>query len=131
MSYMDALNFGYGFRSKGEFTADVVDSGPFGNIPYVAKDTISIFIAGSGFPYYIGTWYWDEERETVAVKDPTSQFAKFIKVLSKKQTSPEIGYLDNTMPPKYRTSKQAILGASPDRIRIVFYDNDQVVGETK
>lgn len=131
MSHVDVLNFGYGFRSKGEFTVDIVDSGPFGNIPYAAKDTISIFIAESGFPYYIGTWHWDEERETVAVKDPISQFAKFIKALSKKPTSPEVGYLDNTMPPKYRTSKQAILGSSPDRIRIVFYDNDPVVGETK
>lgn len=54
---------------------DVVDGGPFGNILY-ADDPISIFIPGSA-DSYTASWYWDEARETVAIKGPLSAFSNF------------------------------------------------------
>lgn len=115
------------FDDSGKLLPDQVDSGPYGNIPYTPKSGFAIFIPGYSYP---GSWYWDEKRETVAIKG-LSGISLMIDAISKTKKSPEIGYVDNTMPAKYKTLNQAITGASPDRIRIIFYEDDPEIGTIK
>lgn len=115
------------FHNDGKLLADQIDSGPYGGVPYTSKSGFYIFIPGYSYP---GSWYWDDERETVAIKG-LSGTRLMIEAISKTKMSPEVGYLDNQTPAKYKTLNQAVKGASPDRIRIIFYEEDPEIGTIK
>lgn len=115
------------FQIDGRLSPDQVDAGPYGNIPYTPQSQLGIFVPGYSYP---GSWFWDESRQTVAVKDLNGT-QLMISAISKTNASPEVGYLDNTMPAKYKTLNQALEGNSPDRIRIIFYEEDPEIGTIK
>jgi hypothetical protein len=54
-----------------------------------------------------------------------------VKSLSKNKFLPSVGYLDNTLPAKYKSVEEAMAGASPDRIRIIYYEEDPKAGQIK
>lgn len=70
---LDKVHTGRSLLSIWRFMYDAVDGGPFGNVPYEV-DAISIFIPRSSGPY-TDPWYWDEKRETLAVKGPLNTFS--------------------------------------------------------
>ncbi|WP_439557303.1 hypothetical protein [Dyadobacter sp.] len=65
------------------------------------------------------------------IRLPANYFSAAVKSLSKNNFSPSVGYLDNTLPAKYKSIEDAVAGASPDRIRIIYYEEDPKGGEIK
>ncbi|KQS28331.1 hypothetical protein [Dyadobacter sp. Leaf189] len=99
----------------------VIDSGPHGNVPYATGKKLYEFLPQSAEK---GSSQWNDERQTLEIKLPDNYFAAAVKSLSKNNFSPSVGYLDNTLPAKYKSIEDAVTGASPDRIRIIYYEKD-------
>ncbi|WP_031530256.1 hypothetical protein [Dyadobacter crusticola] len=109
-------------------TVHVIDYGPYGNVPYATNFKFREFLPQSAST---GTCSWNDERETLEVRLPDSYFGRAVQSLSKNQYLPSVGYLDNTFPAKYKTEEEAIAGASPDRIRMIYYEEDPQAGQVR
>ncbi|SKB71516.1 hypothetical protein [Dyadobacter psychrophilus] len=105
---------------------EIISTGPFGKIPYGAK---SLNETGMGLTTD-GTWAWDDVAQTVFITS-TSSLGGIVSEMSENGWRPEKGYLDNTMLPLFKTAGEAQIAGIPERIRIVFEENDPKAGKIK
>lgn len=103
---------------------EIISSGPFGKIPYGAT---SLSETGMGLTID-GSWTWDDAAQTVVITS-TSSMTGIVSEISENGWRPEKGYLDTTMLPLFKTSEEAQTAGIPERIRILFEENDPKAGK--
>ncbi|MCF0062525.1 hypothetical protein MUK70_01775 [Dyadobacter chenwenxiniae] len=120
-------NVGFRFESYANNVTrldEIISTGPFGKIPYGAK---SLSETGMGLTTD-GTWVWDDAAQTVFITS-TSSMVGIVSEMSENGWKPEKGYLDNTMLPLFETAGEAQSAGVPERIRIIFEENDAKIGK--
>jgi hypothetical protein len=124
ISWPNARHIGFAIWASGDIYNEPIDVGPFGKTEYPVRARINLWLPSSS-PAPIGSWVWDDDRQTVALTmNHDTYFGAIISHISKTKTAPKVGYLDNSFPSKYRTLYEAANGDAADRVRIVFYEDD-------
>jgi hypothetical protein len=133
--FTDAVDYGISssvvpntsFHFNKSIMEELLGSGPYGNMPYPTTSHMVVTLLGLTND---GSWEWDSDRQTVALKLPGSLSA-ILKSASRSKFNPTQGYLDNKVPPRFVTLSQAQNATEPERISIHVEENDSILGNVQ